>query len=287
MTDRLDARARVADLLDQHPRLWRLVRRIRDRVLRIQPHRTAPGLFVPLHRNDTMLRSLGRGQAAIDEYLRSGRETVALVVDRLADAGMGPASDQRWLEIGCGYGRLLRALVDHVDPDQVWGMEIDPVGRAFCAEQFGVHPVASNAEFHAAPQPEVTAAFAISVLTHLDRAGTDAFLECVGRALLPGGVVLFTTHGETSLRHITRYDNGRYLPLRESLTEALLHDGLAFTPYSYDRSARFGMTWIDPDFLRDRIALLLPNLEVVGFEPAGLDDHQDVWCLRRKRRPTT
>ena len=284
MTIRDGVRVSVADVLHQRPSAWRFVRWVRERTLLLSPHRSAAGVDVPFHRSDTMLRGLGRDPEAVDRYLRSGRETVTLIVDRLTAAGSGAPSEQRWLEIGCGYGRLLRALLDHVDPVQVWGMEIDPVGREFCAEQFGVHPVASDAEFSADPPPSVTAAFAISVLTHVDREGVDAFLDCIGRVLEPGGAVLFTTHGETSMRDIAQYDNGRYVAVQASLADAVARDGIGFTPYAYDRSGRFGMTWLDPEFVRDRVAARLPDFEVVSFEPAGLDQHQDVWCLRRASR---
>lgn len=267
------------DWVRSHPGLWRALQKARAQAYRTLPpfsYADVPGRF---HRSDRMFRTYGSpSPETARRYLASGNATVSLIVDHLVRAGVEPQT-ARWLEIGAGFGRLIRVLVDHARPERVWAMELDPDALAFVAREFGVHPVGSTEAFEPSEPVAADAVYAISVITHVDRVGTDAFMALVARTLQPGGAVLFTSHGSASLAVLGNYDDGRYEPRRTEVEASLKSDGMAFVPYGWTDTC--GMTWHDPDHLRSVVAAQAPDLVEVTFEPGGLDGHQDIWVYRR------
>lgn len=91
------------------------------------------------HRRDFMLNGMIHGGVTepFDGYLASGRETVELCRHLVALAGKQP-DELEWMEIGCGYGRVVRALLEHVPPARI--VVTDPIREAagFCTRHLGV-----------------------------------------------------------------------------------------------------------------------------------------------------
>ena len=46
-----------------------------------------------------------------------------------------------WLDFGCGYGRVIRFLVERVPPDRIWASDVAHEAVDFCRSEFGVHPL--------------------------------------------------------------------------------------------------------------------------------------------------
>ena len=61
-------------------------------------------------------------------YGNGARNVVALVERTLVKAGTPMEDVGSWLELGCGYGRVLRFLLERVEPSKVWAE--DPVDEA-------------------------------------------------------------------------------------------------------------------------------------------------------------
>lgn len=95
------------------------------------------------------------------------------------------------------------------------------------------------------------------------------------------GLVLFTTHGRWSLENLG-YSGETYDAMRGEIERDARHQGFAFVPYHHYAGDDYGMTWHSADYLKERIEQLHGvALELVLFEPQGLDGRQDVFAYRR------
>ncbi len=135
-----------------------------------------------------LMRVRAFGAAHPDDFLLSGRATVA-ELNRLLDqanAPLRPAS--RVLDLGCGPGRLARWIKT---PAAVTGVDIDPGPIAWCAANLAGDWRVSTL---GAPLPAGDAAFdlvlAYDLLSHLRQSTAHALLAEVARVLAPGGVAV-------------------------------------------------------------------------------------------------
>ncbi len=278
--DRSRLGSAAVELVRRNPVTWHAARRGRAAILDALPRRRFAEVSGRFHRGDDMFASYGAASAdTARRYVESGRETIGLIIDRLRSGGIEPLEADCWLEVGSGYGRLLRALVERVPPTRVWGVELDARARAFCEREFGVHTVASTPRFATANHPRANAIYSVSVLTHIDHNGSRAFLDYLASATQPGAVVLFTSQGPASLEQLERYDGGRFAAHRPELWASISSTGVGFVAYGYGDRA-LGMTWHDPAWIEDTIRAHHPSLRKVAYEPAGLDGHQDIWVYR-------
>jgi SAM-dependent methyltransferase len=176
---------------------------------------------------------------------------------------------------------VLRFLVAHVSPGRVYAADVTREAVDFCASEFGIRPVYLDRQPAALKLPEVDFLYAISIITHLTPQDARDTLNALGKTLKPGGIALFTTHGRRSLEWIERYGE-QYVPLRSELAERVRDHGVAFVPYPFALQDDYGMTWHSEAYIRQTMAELHgKTLELLFFEPHGLDDHQDVFAFRR------
>jgi len=120
------------------------------------------------------------------------------------------------LEWGCGPGRLIRHWPALLGPNcQIYGTDYNPQSIAWDRAHLpGIHFSENQL---APPLPFADsffdAVYAISIFTHLSEAMHFAWYAELLRVLRPGGVLLFTTHGDAfraRLRgaELARYDAG-------------------------------------------------------------------------------
>jgi SAM-dependent methyltransferase len=222
-----------------------------------------------------------RSAAGVEQYREGALNVLVKIEECLNAAGRRWDEIGAWLDFGCGYGRVLRLLVARVPPDRVYAADVTREGVDFCASEFGVRPIYLDRGPTAPKLPEVDFLYAISIITHLTAQDARETLHAVGKALKPGGIALFTTHGRRSLERIERYGE-QYVPLRSELTGRVEGGGVAFVPYPYARRDDYGMTWHSEAYVRQTMAELHDDyLELLLFEPHGLDGHQDVFAFRR------
>lgn len=134
------------------------------------------------------------------DFLASGEEDVAREVDPSLGLLPVPAADATALDIGCGVGRLSRALATRFA--SVEGIDISPPMVAE-AGRFAP-PVPANVRYQVCagdgsiPLADATVDFAFSflVLQHLPtEALVAAYLRSLGRVLRPGGVARLQVNG--------------------------------------------------------------------------------------------
>ncbi len=203
------------------------------------------------------------------ELVRVGRELAHSILGRLEEAGAPRGG--RWLDFGCGCGRVARALLAFAELDELVGVDPDELGVAWCAERldgrFLVSPTRPPLPFE---DDTFDVVVAVSVFTHLDEEPQLAWLRELRRILRPGGVLLASTHSPelTFMRPDLSEDEHRKLQARGFLFSpghGRFNDDGAFHTEEYLASA-----WGE---LYERQL----------FKPRGLDDFQDVSVWRKRR----
>ena len=170
------------------------------------------------------------------------------------------------LDFASGYGRMTRFAVLDVPPERLWVADIYAGGVRFQAEQLGVHGLVSHADPARFECAEIFDAILVSSLfTHLPEDTFRAWLRRLHGLLRPGGMLVFSVHGED------------LLPPGRSLDSA----GIFFDPRSESGSLpgeQYGTTWVDAAFVRRMLAEAAPGAAVHCI-PRGLVNFQDLWIV--------
>lgn len=272
---------RLRERLKENPSIYPLARSIRLRTRGLLPRRRFEGIPGRIHPNDSMLHATDA--AGVAWYASGARNVLALIERSLAIAGTRLEDVDAWLDLGCGYGRVLRFLVERAEPTKVWAEDRVDQAVRFCSSECHVHPINVPARRGQVRPDGYGFIYAISVLTHLPVSACEALLERLGRLLEPNGLLLFTTHGWRHVELLPGYDRETAThadEIRQRLAEA----GAVFAPYVHHPTGDYGMTWHAPEFVQAAMSRLRGDpIEQLFFEPAGLDGHQDVFAYRRNR----
>ena len=102
----------------------------------------------------------------------------------------------RWLDFGCGSGRIARHLLGADPPRELWGVDVDAPAVAWCARRF---PGSTFRTISADPPSPLPAShFDVvvsgSVFTHLAEDAQSRWLSELHRLLRPGGLLITCTH---------------------------------------------------------------------------------------------
>lgn len=219
--------------------------------------------------------------SARDEFLAVGSQVTADVL-----AALGPLERDlrgRWLDFGCGCGRIVGPL-RAAGVDDLWGVDVDRrairwLRRHRGGDRFSLSTATPPLVFPAASFDVV---MAISIFTHLDEEGQLLWLGEMDRLLRPGGVLIASTHG--SHLTVTRPD------LVPTQVAQLALDGFLFAPggrrFNDDSAFHTG------DYLR---RVWGSRFDCRALIPRGLGGYQDlsVWsplsagdsAAARTRRP--
>ena len=269
----MGANRRFRALLARAKRVWdrRPVPTVySDARVRFQQLSGIPGR---VHPRDQML--VGRSPAEIAHYRQIAMEVLAFVDEGLRAGGRSRGEAKTWLDFGCGYGRVTRFLVQDVPAERVWCFDVDETAVRFCSKEFGVNPL-----FRYSEGLHFDVVYAISVVTHLDEPEIERFIGGASNWLNPGGILLFTFHGDRAVDVMRDPASPSHVHLG-GIESDLVTQGFAFRPY--EKSTDCGTTWHRPDYLRELVRSTSGSgLEEVLFTPAGLDNHQDVIVFQRK-----
>lgn len=237
--------------------------------------REVPGIG-RVHYNDFMLDS--SNPADVEHYRNDAAAFVDQIGNSLAKAGRDWKSVSAALEVGCGYGRIVRELRKRLPAERIYVSDLIDEGARFTAAEFGVHkmPVAEEAG------PEWNERFdliyLLSVYTHLPEAAIKAHLSRMEEFLAPTGVFIFTTHGRGSAEHAERYN--QYWLDKNNVLAGVERDGYYFEryPYYYDE---YGLTWLTPSAVERLVAESAPTLNRVSWQPLVVGGQQDLHVWRK------
>ncbi|MCX7016265.1 MAG: class I SAM-dependent methyltransferase [Candidatus Sumerlaeota bacterium] len=253
-----------------------------------------PGVFGRIHRNDTMVP--GFSPEALAHYQAVGSEACALVEQALRRTGRALGDVRSLLDFGCGYGRVLRMLAQRMDPAKIAAFEVDPRAPAFCAAEFGVQALGINKawDWAAVPFGQYDVIWAGSIFTHLNEADFRSTLALLSGRLNPGGLLVFTTHGQEALRRTPTAGGARLAALVPRIWTELDQRGFCFLPYEpdelehilpfpYPAGRQFGATWVNESYVRAAAhEASMGRLEFLAFQPQAWDNLQDAFTFRRR-----
>jgi SAM-dependent methyltransferase len=208
-----------------------------------------------------------------------------MLVDALAGVGVDMRDVGSGLDFGCSSGRVLRTL-KAAYPDTQWhGCDPNGPAIAWAREHLpGIDFFVSNdAPPLPLPDSSLDLVYAISIWSHFAPDLGLRWFEEMHRVIRPGGHLLCTTHGLTSVAH---YALGG---LRSPEQSKEIADDLYRRGWWY--AAEFGEEgdWgvVNPDwgtaFLSPEwmLAQLCPRWRVLEFAPGRNQDNQDVYVLER------
>jgi SAM-dependent methyltransferase len=243
--------------------------RIRDAVPDALDRFRDPGLRLP----PAALRRRVSLTSSRREYDATG-EVLAHDVVRAFDAYRRLDEEYpRWLDFGCGSGRIARHVARSPSVGRLTGIDVDTKAVAWLASTFPA------GDFHAiAPEPPAPlpgssfdVVYAVSVFSHFDENATDAWLAEISRLLRPGGLLIASTLSPKLTW--TRPDLSEEDHLR------LQRDGFLFAPGSgpFNENGAFSS--------RERLESRWGRvLEPRSFEEHGLAGYQDLTVWEKSGR---
>jgi len=201
------------------------------------------------------------------DYLADGWRTLSelqRVLDRV-DRNLYRCGS--FLEFAAGHGRFTRHLAPALPPGVLTVCDIVPGSVEFLQQQCGVRGFRSTALPHELRTPgQYEIVFVLSLFSHLPESTWRAWLGRLYEAVQPGGVLVFTTHGERAAR-ASGIDWGA--------------SGFAFFAASESQAlggAEYGTTFTAATYVRDAIPQTNAGARVTHI-PAAFWNYQDAWLL--------
>jgi SAM-dependent methyltransferase len=208
-----------------------------------------------------------------------------LVIDALLGAGGEMSRVAAALDFGCSSGRVVKPLAAAY-PDVSW-RGCDPNEPAVAWARANLPGIEFFANGSLPPLPladgELDLAYAISIWSHFKPSRGELWLAEMHRVLAPGGHLVMTTHGPTSVGHDSASGQRSARQSREIL-DALYRQGWWY-------AAEFGAAgdWgvVDPEwgtaFVSPEWVLtqLCPRWRVLEYAPGRNQDNQDVYVMQR------
>ncbi len=234
-----------------------------------------------VHIDDQMLQS--HASRHVRHYLEDGLSAIANLEASLQAAGRSFRDVEACLDLPSGYGRVTRHLVGLVGATRVTACDLDRQAVRFCAAEFGVRALRAHRDPGRLAFPDTyDLVFVGSLLTHLTPAAGLRFLQVITTSRRPGGLLVFSTQGESCLEHLDWYGS-RFAAAEDVFRDGVRRAGAWFVPYA--GTPDYGITIHAHGFLRDALTQAHgAELAPVRFVERGWDRHQDVWTYQRQRR---
>lgn len=216
-------------------------------------------------------------------YFETGRSALAVISTALQRAGRETC--RSILDLPCGHGRVMRHLRSAFPDATIDACDLDRAAVDFCARTFGARGTYSSRRIEDVAIPgRFDLIWCGSLLTHLARPWWGEFLSWFAGHLAPGGMLVFTTHGQFSADLIkqgtcTYGIEAGYIP---GLLEAYENEGFGYAPYP--QTPDYGISLSSTPWVLQQIREH-SGLGLVLLEEKGWADHHDVYaCIAGKER---
>ena len=204
------------------------------------------------------------------DYLADGWRTLSELMLLLESVDQPLRKTASVLEFASGHGRFTRHQVKALGPARVTVSDVVAGAVEFSRATFGVQGFASQAQPEGVQWPRRYAlVFVLSLFSHLPRTSWSRWLARLWDAVEPGGLLVFSTHGQEAARRAgVALDETGYFFAASSESNAI-------------DAQEYGTAFTDEAFVRARVHELAGEQAVARFEPLAFWNHQDAWVLRR------
>lgn len=187
------------------------------------------------------------------------------------------------LDIGCGFGRVLRYLRAYWPEANIVACDLNVQAVDFCARVFSAEPVYSSTDFkRVGLDRKFDLIWCGSLLTHLSEIAWNDFFALVLPKLQEAGTFAFTTHGRVAAHLVALRDP--VFGLTESQCRKLLtsyrQEGFGYVNYD-DKYPAYGLSLSSPAWIMSRLQKI-PNAEILFFREHSWG-HQDVFALTKSQ----
>jgi len=223
-----------------------------------------------------------------EHYFGVGRSALRCI--GLAMSAAGRVGLSSIMDFACGFGRVSRILRAAFPGAQLSVCDISREAVDYCADKFEAEPVYSNESPSGVAVPRsYDLIWCGSLLTHLDSSEFTRFLDLFHSMLLPGGLLVATTHGPYVAERIRTGEctygvQEQYVP---ALLQSYVDTGFGYGNYE-QRSlntmelTKYGISVSKPSWVCRHIERL-PNVRLLTYTERAWDNHQD--CIALMREP--
>ncbi len=208
-------------------------------------------------------------------YFKVGLSAIHCIDEVLARAGS--KNVEAILDFPCGSGRVMRFLRQRFPAARITACELATGPVQFCVRTFGAEPAFSSLNLdEVSLGKHFRLIWCGSLVTHLNEDGITALLRLFRRHLAPGGLMIFTTHGDFVARRIPTqdFDYGLSQDQIHRIGISYPQTGYGFADYPGEKD--YGVSLTSPEWIRSRV-LEVGGLSEVFFKERGWDNHQDVF----------
>ena len=216
-----------------------------------------------------------------EEYLGSGRNHAARMLEICGSAGFDIAKAGRVLDFGCSAGRMIRWFAPHAQGREIWGVDIASKPIHWAVQHLSP-PFYFATNTTLPPLPFEAGTFDLiycgSVFSHIADLA-DIWLVELRRLLRPGGLLYATVHDKHSVSLLL--EKHPTTALARSLREAGERTGCLsgnFAKLVFARSPKGAQVFYDIEFLRAHWGRLMEFVSVTE-EAYG---YQSALVLRKK-----
>lgn len=208
-----------------------------------------------------------------------------MVVAALEGAGADLSAIRDGLDFGCSSGRVVKPLAaaypqarwrgcDPNGPAVAWARQNLPGIEFFASENLPPLALANG---------ELDLVYAISIWSHFKPSRGELWFAEMRRLLAPGGYLVITTHGPTSVAHYAA--GGMRSPAQsQEILEQLYKQGWWYRA-EFGAAGDWGVVdpewgtaFVTPEWV---LAQLCPQWRVLEYAPGRNQNNQDVYVLQR------
>lgn len=226
-----------------------------------------------VHSNDAMYAI-----SSDQEYLSAGLSALRCIQYSLSQSNKDKEV-RAILDFPCGYGRVLRFLKAGFPDADITVSDIDGEALDFCRRVFAVSPEMSNRDFR---KLSISKKFDLiwsgSLITHIDESAATHLLKFFRNHLAPGGLCIFTTHGQVVADSIQNKQPifGLTEDAQQQIISQFHQSGYGYADYPNQHGV--GISVISRERMRS-IACSVGQWKELCYLEHGWDNLQDVYSF--------
>jgi 2-polyprenyl-3-methyl-5-hydroxy-6-metoxy-1,4-benzoquinol methylase len=207
------------------------------------------------------------------EFFVHGSGIIRDVEQILSSSGRNIRSFERILDFGCGCGRTLIPLSFCVDPENLYGTDIDEEAIGWLKDHYAfanlfVNGVLPPTGFESGMFDFI---YSISIFTHLPEDMQFPWLDELRRIVKKGGYVAVSTHGDYAYSYFSSDTHNEFR--KKGFFYFAGAEETKGLP-SFYKAAFHSIDYIRKEWSR--------YFTIAEFRPRGISDHQDLLLLQRK-----